>query len=115
MQGGQEVETCTAYSKLLGLLTSPDGAGQRHDRKRSRRKDNSAKELPDHHPSGEFLEWQLLHDFINLGAGRVCRVNRSDSKLETGSRTWNLSGDNKIKLLCWCRQWECGGLCQGGG
>ena len=69
MQGGQEVETCTAYSKLLGLLASPNGeTGQRHDRKRSRRKDNSAKELPDHHPSGEFLEWQLLHDFYQPGS-----------------------------------------------
>ena len=38
-------------------------------------------------PQVSFWSGSFCMTFINLGAGRVRRVNRSDSKLEPGSQT----------------------------
>ena len=56
MQGGQEDGSAAAYSTLLGLLRSPGpGAGQRHDRKRSKKETRAAaKDDSTQRTSGDF-------------------------------------------------------------
>ena len=79
MQAAQEDESGTAYSKLLGLLRSPNiEAGQRHDRKRAKREQRAAtKQLPKQLPSGQSkpITWQMLHRWMHLYA---CRVSIMD-------------------------------------